>query len=614
MLSLRTILFVYVVISILLTISCVGKKLDSSAQQSVLKGANLKSYYNTLFNAEQLMLEQEGVLSDLKNLDVEKAVSVFPESSDTASDPIMDAVINKVYKVLLQDSSHDFYNISYYLIARAYYYKGELYKANAYFDLLLENNQQKLDFEAYVWKSRAFLQLGHYQKARTSIDSAQSLVLDTDKNKDQYYAAEANYHLQIRDTSKAISFMKEALKYQKNKNLQYRWYWLLANWYDEKNNQEEAIHYYKKVKNSNAPYSLALTSEVRLKQISIREQNLDKNELQHAFKKILEDPKNASHKDFIIAQMNKPLFHRSNKKELFKSNTILALSSVASDTINQNMINDLNDRYNQLFQFYQDGKYQDVIKQSNGILSLSNKSDIHVYPQIHYLKALAMGRSLSFYDFIAEMKEIPTLYPKDEIITPLVKEQLIYLHQHADFFIKQKYPLDNVSKDLTLFSEHFGATPWPQLNLQTEDKNGMPIAIKEENEKHNNQLVTNTQNSKLVTPQGEYYLVVNVNDSKVNLSPSRYGIGQFNRTRFKQLDINHRLLSVNNENQLILIGVFQEFEEVKDYELIFLSLLDKIMKVPQKKYNTFVVRKEDVSSLKDRAAIEEYYKTYIKRN
>ena len=42
----------------------------------------------------------------------------------------------------------------------------------------------------------------------------------------------------------------------------------------------------------------------------------------------------------------------------------------------------------------------------------------------------------------------------------------------------------------------------------------------------------------------------------VNLSSSRFGIGQFNRANYGGSKITHQLQEVNKENQLIFIGPF----------------------------------------------------------
>lgn len=118
------------------------------------------------------------------------------------------------------------------------------------------------------------------------------------------------------------------------------------------------------------------------------------------------------------------------------------------------------------------------------------------------------------------------------------------------------------------------------------------------------------RDKKLFPDTATYYFTINVMDAKLNMAPSRYGIGQFNRTRYAQLSISHQLKMVNGENQLIFIGPFNTFEEVKGYESKILPMMHEIMKVPVEIYNTFVITKEVFPSLTDGVQIRNYHQTY----
>ncbi|WP_244927459.1 type IX secretion system periplasmic lipoprotein PorW/SprE [Sphingobacterium alkalisoli] len=118
------------------------------------------------------------------------------------------------------------------------------------------------------------------------------------------------------------------------------------------------------------------------------------------------------------------------------------------------------------------------------------------------------------------------------------------------------------------------------------------------------------RDKKLFPDTATYYFTINVMDAKLNMAPSRYGVGQFNRTRYAQSAINHQLKMVNGENQLIFIGPFNTFEEVKGYESKILPMMHEIMKVPVEIYNTFVITKDVFPSLTDGVQIKNYHQTY----
>lgn len=112
---------------------------------------------------------------------------------------------------------------------------------------------------------------------------------------------------------------------------------------------------------------------------------------------------------------------------------------------------------------------------------------------------------------------------------------------------------------------------------------------------------------------GTYYFVINVADHRLNMAPSRYGIGQFLRSRYARERISHQLKEINGENQLIYIGPFQSLEEVKVFEGRIVPLLPDIMKVPDEIYNTFLLTDSVLETLVDGVQIRNYHQVYIEQ-
>ncbi|QBQ42344.1 tetratricopeptide repeat protein [Sphingobacterium psychroaquaticum] len=121
------------------------------------------------------------------------------------------------------------------------------------------------------------------------------------------------------------------------------------------------------------------------------------------------------------------------------------------------------------------------------------------------------------------------------------------------------------------------------------------------------------RDKKLFPDKGTYFFTINVKDPRVNLAPSRYGIGQFNRSRYARAELNHQLKLVNAENQLLFIGPFESYEEVKTYESRILPLLPELMKIPVEDYNTFIITKEVIGTLTDGIMIKNYHQIYIEQ-
>jgi hypothetical protein len=109
-----------------------------------------------------------------------------------------------------------------------------------------------------------------------------------------------------------------------------------------------------------------------------------------------------------------------------------------------------------------------------------------------------------------------------------------------------------------------------------------------------------------------YYFAINVISGTTNLASSRFGIGQFNRTRFANITIKHDLKPVGADDQLIFVGRFYSLEDAKKYARDIIPLLPEIMKVPRDKYSFFIITKENLDKLADPKTLDSYIDYYQK--
>ncbi|MGB4774045.1 MAG: hypothetical protein WBP45_02635 [Daejeonella sp.] len=111
----------------------------------------------------------------------------------------------------------------------------------------------------------------------------------------------------------------------------------------------------------------------------------------------------------------------------------------------------------------------------------------------------------------------------------------------------------------------------------------------------------------------EYYYVVNVADPSMNLSPSRFRIGQLNRMNFPDSGIKHELKEVNNQNQLIVVGLFPNKKDLLDYYKHINPVLSQLMKINGDKYNAFYISRQNLDKLNSREKIDQYA-DFFKKN
>lgn len=111
------------------------------------------------------------------------------------------------------------------------------------------------------------------------------------------------------------------------------------------------------------------------------------------------------------------------------------------------------------------------------------------------------------------------------------------------------------------------------------------------------------------TPSNSYYFVIMVNDASINLSSSRFGIGEFNRGSFAGQGLKHRLTEFDND-QLIYIGNFSNFETVKKYADGIRPQLQQIMKVPAKSHQSFISSRENFEKINSKDYLNKYIEFY----
>ncbi|WP_461791779.1 type IX secretion system periplasmic lipoprotein PorW/SprE [Pedobacter sp.] len=109
-----------------------------------------------------------------------------------------------------------------------------------------------------------------------------------------------------------------------------------------------------------------------------------------------------------------------------------------------------------------------------------------------------------------------------------------------------------------------------------------------------------------------YYVVVAVNTTSVNVSSSRFGIGQFNRGNYAGNNLRHQLKELD-QDQLIIVGDFNSITEVQQYYQNIKPQLGRIMKVPAANYTTFAISKENLEKIINRDTLERYIR-YISNN
>ena len=262
--------------------------------------------------------------------------------------------------------------------------------------------------------------------------------------------------------------------------------------------------------------------------------------------------------------------------------------------------------YNEAYNLYLDKNYSAVLTH---IESYGQKfTGRPLSAQLDYLRSLAVGRTQKLPELERAFKELVSAYPNDKLIVPLVKQHLEFIDSNRLMLSERAVAL--IDEDPN--PDRFVQEPVPQ-NLPAVTVPAVTIAGAPVTNTTSTEPGIKTSDGATVFVKEEaalFYFVVNVSDPVVNLSSSRFGIGQFNRINLPQAGIKHQLKNVNRENQLIFVGPFEGRDAAQKYFNSINPMMKEIMKIPAGKYSTFFINQQNLDRISDRAMLEKYLEFY----
>ncbi|HEY0897431.1 MAG TPA: tetratricopeptide repeat protein [Sphingobacteriaceae bacterium] len=261
----------------------------------------------------------------------------------------------------------------------------------------------------------------------------------------------------------------------------------------------------------------------------------------------------------------------------------------------------LNQAYDQAYALFEAGKYDDALSQVSQVKAQFPEN--RLMPQLAYLEALSTGHLQRLPAFEARLNDIITAFPADSLVTPLVKLHLDYIEKNRGILAARPYAILKADGSESRWVEE----PAPETKVvNAADRPVVPKAASAIPEN-----VPVPAGSRFaLTDTATCYFVVNVKDGRANLNSSRFGLGQFNRTKFASAAIKHQLKRVNNQNQLIFVGPFRNKAAALAYFREITPLMKQIMKVPADRFNTFIITQEDFGKLEEQEDLDQYIEFY----
>jgi tetratricopeptide (TPR) repeat protein len=322
------------------------------------------------------------------------------------------------------------------------------------------------------------------------------------------------------------------------------------------------------------------------------------------------------------------------KNKLLKEYPETPFAKIISDPDFAKKLEDVNaeftQAYNVVFDLYAHKEYKEVIACVPELLKQYPGNKLSA--QLYYLRTLAEGHYEKTTPFRDSLQQIVKKFSDDKLITPLINQHLSYINANQPELLARNTVLpDNDPQEIPF-------TLTPELKEQAEFRRPVRQAvfatepgIRLPDKKKDAITMQPVQQGKPAQPNQpginkpdgvssifsmrdstNYYFAVNVSSGTTNLSSSRFGIGQFTRANYAGKGIQHHLVPVDRDNQLIYVGKFFNLEGVKNYARDIIPLLPDIMKVPKDKYSFFIITQENLNKLADKKTLDSYIDYYEK--
>ena len=301
------------------------------------------THYNYFFNARERVKQgaatlaashedkYDHVLSVFKNGNVNKAKAIFPDMDEAIKKASIAIQRHTIYAKSKKDPKlaerNKWIEDCYLLIGQAQFYKHDFWTAIETFQYTSsEYKEGDVRFDALIWLTRSYLELGKLTDAEYLIDFLKNEKALPLRLKGEFAATAASFHLLRNNQSSAIEEMAHAAAYTKKKDTRSRYYFILGQLLQKQDSLQGAFSAYSKVIRLNPPYELAFNARIRRARC-FDSNSLDAEAVKRELNKMLRDDKNKEYLDQIYYALAGIAQQEKKEEEAIK---LLDLSVAAS--------------------------------------------------------------------------------------------------------------------------------------------------------------------------------------------------------------------------------------------------------------------------------------------
>ncbi len=278
---------------------------------------NTTAKYNGYFNGKESLKAGIKKLEENHKDDFSEIIPVF-KTGDLAKNQTIHPYMNKAIEkgsIVIQRHSMNIrgkeYNKwiddNYFMIGRAYFYKGEFDEAIKTFNYIKENYKRNpIKYDASLWLSRCFAEKEDYVAAEMELDQLQTDRKFPEKLEDDLATILADFYLKQENYILALDELNTAIKRIKKRKKKTRFYFILAQLNQQHQNYNKAISYYEKVIKANPEYEMVFNCKINKAQC-VQGNSKHSEKMRGELLKMTKDDKNKEYLDqiyYAIAKMD----------------------------------------------------------------------------------------------------------------------------------------------------------------------------------------------------------------------------------------------------------------------------------------------------------------------
>lgn len=263
---------------------------------------NTTARYNAFFLGNERLKALEADVAAKTIPDYNRLLPIFVPIDSTAAAGMrkeLDEIIKKASYPIQKHPNSDWTDDSYLLIGKARFYGREFEDAIKTFRYINSTSQkEETRHEALVWLMRSFVTVEDLESARAVSDVMKKQFLNQE-NATLLFLTRAQYHLLRKETPLTIENLKLALPLIEKKDEEARIRFILAQLYQQTNQDKLAYREYTRILRKNPPYELGFQSKLHLGQVTELSNTADLEKIDKYFRKLEKDVKNKEYLDKI---------------------------------------------------------------------------------------------------------------------------------------------------------------------------------------------------------------------------------------------------------------------------------------------------------------------------